>query len=101
MIVGGAVQAIAETRNGTGSGIGSIDDLNSHLAGHFAVLRAARGGAPVYGLEHDLDAIQLLTVFDLVGREARRNGISQSWMRRPFPLIHLRWRLRSANPREP
>ncbi|WP_373474400.1 hypothetical protein [Sphingorhabdus sp.] len=85
MSEGRAVQAIAETRDG--AGIESLDELNSRLAGHFAALRASRGGAAVYGLEHNLDARQLLTVFDLVGREARRQGISVTWMQRPLPLI--------------
>lgn len=85
MSVGGAVQANAKTREGTG--MGALDALNYRLAEHFAVLRNARGGAPVYGLEHDLDARELLTVFDLVGREVRRNGVSAAWMNRPLPLI--------------
>jgi hypothetical protein len=66
---------------------GSLPELNEHLLSHFEQLHAGRAGYPVYGLEHGLGKESIPRVYELVGAEVRRRGLSSEWRQWPLPLI--------------
>lgn len=66
-----------------------LDVVEAALRARFGALRSARGGAPVYALEHGLDAPALRRLRLDVGAMLRLHGVSSWWVDRGLPLIVL------------
>ena len=66
-----------------------LDVVEAALRARFGALRAARAGAPVYALEHGLDAPALRRLRLAVGPMLRLHGVSSWWVDRGLPLIVL------------
>lgn len=65
-----------------------IERLHALLTAHFADLRAERGDAPIYLLEHDFDAVDLNTLSAAVRSSLARYPIeSHWWVPHPLPLL--------------
>lgn len=65
-----------------------IERLHALLTAHFTELRAARGDAPVYLLEHDFDAADLKMLSATVRSSLARHPIEAHWwVPRPLPLL--------------
>lgn len=65
----------------------ALENLQHELSARFAALGQARGGAPVYALEHGFEAERLRMVREVVGDAVRRDGIGATWRDRSLPLL--------------
>ena len=66
-----------------------LDTVAAALRARFSALKAQRGGAPVYALEHGLNDASLQRLRLTVGPMLRLNGIDSWWTNRGLPLIVL------------
>lgn len=65
-----------------------IERLHALLTAHFTELRAERGNAPVYLLEHDFDAADLKMLSAAVRSSLARHPIEAHWwVPHPLPLL--------------
>lgn len=66
-----------------------LDIVDARLRTRFSALKTARGGAPVYALEHGLTVTELGRLRRAAGPMLRLHGVSDWWTDRPLGLIVL------------